>query len=52
MGFNVSFKVFNKDGIDVTKQYRWYLNSDGELYYAEGCRIIHTDDYRFELTIS
>ena len=48
----ISFRVYDKDGNDVTDKNDWYIGIDGILYFETtdiDCPLMEAEEYRYEI---
>ena len=48
----ISFRIYDKDGNDVTDKNDWYIGIDGILYFETtdiDCPLMEAEEYRYEI---
>lgn len=51
----MKFKVYDKNGKDVTDTRNWYIDVNGNLYFESNdvdCPLIDADDFYYELKLN
>ncbi len=48
----IKFRVYDKEGYDVTDKNDWYIGIDGILYFETtdiDCPLMEAEEYRYEI---